>query len=209
MRRCRVGVLEDARGRPDGRCSGNAMTLLANGLSSAGYNEHVARERGRVGYEAATRRSADSILTYCGNLAVTYVPSLDGSKNACKCNATCTLDVKLNGEEHGATLDLPQPRPAPYRPKAFKKPGALMRKSVPVARRVLGENCELTIRLRWNYAVAPQGQRRHARRSPRRRDDAGGDGCNFQRVLWKSAPDHARLGAIITAQCTSARSAPR
>ena len=62
--------------------------------------------------------------------------------------------LKLNGEEHGKTVL------AAYNYAAslvclgrFEQAGP-MRKSVPVARRVLGENHELAIRLRWNYATA-------------------------------------------------------
>ena len=62
--------------------------------------------------------------------------------------------LKLNGEEHGKTVL------AAYNYAAslvclgrFEQAKALMRKSVPVARRVLGENHELTIRLRWSYAT--------------------------------------------------------
>jgi len=61
--------------------------------------------------------------------------------------------LKLNGEEHAETIgaaichvnllnDL----------KRFEEAKALLRKTMPVARRVLGESHELTLRVRTNYA---------------------------------------------------------
>ena len=38
--------------------------------------------------------------------------------------------------------------------KLFKEAKSLMRKMIPVARRVLGESYDLTLRMRWNYAEA-------------------------------------------------------
>ena len=63
--------------------------------------------------------------------------------------------LKLHGEEHGNTLRatnnyavslLDQQR--------FKEARSLLRKTAPVARRVLGERHETTLRMRWNYARA-------------------------------------------------------
>ena len=63
--------------------------------------------------------------------------------------------LKLNGEEHGKTVL------AAYNYAAslvslerFEQAKSLLRKTLPVARRVLGENNETTIRMRWNYAIA-------------------------------------------------------
>ena len=38
--------------------------------------------------------------------------------------------------------------------KRLEEAKSLMRKKVPVARRVLGEGSEITLRMRWNYAAA-------------------------------------------------------
>ena len=63
--------------------------------------------------------------------------------------------LKLNGEEHGKTVL------AAYNYAAslvslgrFEQAKSLLRKMLPVARRVLGENHETTIRMRWIYATA-------------------------------------------------------
>ena len=63
--------------------------------------------------------------------------------------------LKLNGEEHYDTLreafnyavslqDL----------KRFKEAKSLLRKMMPVGRRVRGDNDRLTLKMRWNYAEA-------------------------------------------------------
>ena len=63
--------------------------------------------------------------------------------------------LKLLGEEHGATLvaannyavsliDL----------QRFEEAKSLLRRTMPVARRVLGEGDRLALKMRWNYAMA-------------------------------------------------------
>ena len=63
--------------------------------------------------------------------------------------------LKLNGDEHRATLH------AAYnyangllRLQRFEEAKSLMRRTMPVTRRVLGENHEDTLKLRWSYAAA-------------------------------------------------------
>ena len=58
--------------------------------------------------------------------------------------------------------------------KRYGEVKSLMRKTLPVARRVLGENDETTLKARLVYAIAlcKDSDRRDARRSPRGRDDA-------------------------------------
>ena len=61
--------------------------------------------------------------------------------------------VRLNGEEHKETLiaalnyatNLNQLR-------HFEEAKSILRKTIPVARRVVGDGHELTLRLRWEYA---------------------------------------------------------
>ena len=38
--------------------------------------------------------------------------------------------------------------------KRFEEAKSLLRKTIPVARRVLGEGCDTTVRMRWCYAMA-------------------------------------------------------
>ena len=67
--------------------------------------------------------------------------------------------LKLNGEEHRKTLaaainyasSLIDPE---IDLQHFEEARSLMRKTMPVARRVLGESDELTLRMRWIYTMA-------------------------------------------------------
>ena len=63
--------------------------------------------------------------------------------------------MKLHGEEHADTLDTANNYAwSLYQSKRLKKPRPLLRKTLPVARRVIGDNSDLTLTMRWNYARA-------------------------------------------------------
>ena len=63
--------------------------------------------------------------------------------------------LKLNGEEHEKTLLVAYNYAATLdRLKRFKEAKSLLRNMMPVARRVLGESHELTLRMRWVYTMA-------------------------------------------------------
>ncbi len=63
--------------------------------------------------------------------------------------------LKLNGEEHGDTLVSANNYAASLlQLQRFEEVKALMRKTLPVARRVLGECGEHTLRMPWIYARA-------------------------------------------------------
>ena len=62
--------------------------------------------------------------------------------------------MKLNGEEHESTLVAANNYAASLLDlQRFKEVKGLLRKTMPVARRVLGESQELTLQMRWNYAA--------------------------------------------------------
>ena len=63
--------------------------------------------------------------------------------------------LKLNGEENYDTLrEAFNYAASLVLLKRFKEARALMRKTVPVARRAHGDNDRLTLKMRWNYAEA-------------------------------------------------------
>ena len=63
--------------------------------------------------------------------------------------------LKLHGEEHKDTLMAAFNYSVSLRDlRRFAEAKLLLRKMMPMARRVLGENNDLTIRMRWNYALA-------------------------------------------------------
>ena len=63
--------------------------------------------------------------------------------------------VRIHGEEHGETLhEAICYANALLNLNRFQEAKSLLRKMMPVARRVLGESHELALRMRWAYAVA-------------------------------------------------------
>ena len=61
--------------------------------------------------------------------------------------------LKLLGEEHAYTFQAALNYASTLAElKRFEESSSLMRKTVPVARRVLGENYETTLKMRWLYA---------------------------------------------------------
>ena len=80
--------------------------------------------------------------------------------------------LKLYGEEHRETLvEADNHAVALSDLGRFEEAKSLLRKTMPVARRVLGESDDV-LGMRQNFALTLQGPRLHARRSPRRRDNA-------------------------------------
>ena len=100
--------------------------------------------------------------------------------------------LEVHGEEHPETLRAANNYALSLiTRKHFEEARSLLRKMVPVARRVLGEANDLTLKMRWLSARALyQSRRRHARRSPRGRDDRRGHSSDrAARSRWR-APDH-------------------
>ena len=62
--------------------------------------------------------------------------------------------VKKDGEEHNIPSYQPTTIRRPLCLERFEEAKSLLRKTMPVARRVLGDNDENTLRLRWSYAKA-------------------------------------------------------
>ena len=131
------------------------MTELGNGLYNAIHHEAALPVREA---ELAMRRrlgdSEEELLVVQGNLAGTY-QALGRHEDALRMRQNVySRRLKLNGEErctvtaaicYASTLkDL----------NRFEEIKSLMRKIMPVARRVVGESHELTLRVKWNNARA-------------------------------------------------------
>ncbi|CAH0364084.1 unnamed protein product [Pelagomonas calceolata] len=95
----------------------------------------------------------DALLVVQANLAGSY-DALGRSEQA----ANLYRDVysgrlKLNGMENEHTLIAANNYASSLRNlKRFKEARSLLRKTIPVARRVLGDSHEITLRMRWVYA---------------------------------------------------------
>ena len=144
-------------GRPENdKIRFNAMNLLGNGLFSAKRHEDALSV-----YEAQLsmrRRHGDSgetLLVVQDNLANSY-QVLGRHEEAHRVRRDVySARLKLNGEEDRQTLGAAHNYASSLiRLQRFEETKALMRKTIPVARRVLGEYYVLTLMMRWIYAEA-------------------------------------------------------
>ena len=144
-------------GRPEGNGTRQcAMTLLGNGLCDAEQDEDALSLREA---ELSTKRrvgaSEESILVAQTNLANTY-GFLHRREEALSMRRDAYSGyVKLHGIEHSHTL-IAANNYANYLKELshFEEAKSLLRKTIPVARRVLGESNDLTLNMRWIYAEA-------------------------------------------------------
>ena len=131
------------------------MTHLGNGLSNAERHEDaLSVKEAELAMMRRIGAPEESILVAQGNLAITY--GALGRPEALQMKQDVyNGNLKLNGEEHGNTLmaasnytnlllDL----------RRFEEARSLFRKTLPVARRVLGDNDRLTLKMRWFFAEA-------------------------------------------------------
>ena len=135
------------------------MTELGNGLSHAKRHEDALSVQ--EAELAMRRRLGDSeynILIAQSNLANTY-DDLGRQQDAVRMSREVySGHLKLNGEEALLTLQCGSNYAISLeRLRRFKEVKSLSRKLLPVARRVLGESQELTLKMRWTYARALYG----------------------------------------------------
>ena len=132
------------------------MTQLANGLSEARHHEDaLIVEEANLSMLRRLGASEDDIIVAQSNLATTY-RSLGLIEKALSMRREQYLHrLKLSGEEDEEgirealcyALDL-------IDSSRFEEGKALLHRTMPVARRVLGDTHEYTIRMRWGYARA-------------------------------------------------------
>jgi tetratricopeptide (TPR) repeat protein len=130
------------------------MAQLGNGLFFADrYEEALSVREAEL---AMKRRLGDlehNILAAQDGIARTYASlGLDEEALHVKRDVYSGF-VRIYGEEHGETLRAALNYVSSLNDlKRFEEAKALMRKMVPVARRVFGENHETTLKIRWLYA---------------------------------------------------------
>ena len=132
------------------------MNQLGNGLSDAGRHEDALSVReAELSMLRRIGAPATNILIAQGNLASTY-RRLGQLERALQMQRDAYSGwVKLNGEENEETLRaVLNYADSLTSLERFEEAKALLRRTVPVARRVLGENHEDTLRLKWIYATA-------------------------------------------------------
>ena len=131
-----------------------AMNLLGNGLADAKHHEDALVV---IGAELSMKRRlgapAESILVAQSNLAVTY-QKVGRLEDALRINRDVySRHLTLYGKEHKeTTIDALNYATDLLRLERFAEAKALLRETLPVARRVLEEENENMLRLSWTYA---------------------------------------------------------
>jgi tetratricopeptide (TPR) repeat protein len=131
-----------------------AMSMLGNALFAAGHYEDALPVQEAI-LSLLRRRGAseESLLVVQGNLASSY-EALGRSEQALQLKRDVYSGrLKVNGEEHEETFRAANNyADSLNRQRRFEEVKPLLRKTIPVARRVLGEGDVNTLRLRWNHA---------------------------------------------------------
>ena len=144
-------------GRPEAdRVQSSAMGLLGVGLSNAKHHEAaLSVEEANLAMMRRIGAPEYSILVAQSNIAVTY-GTLGRLEEALQMKRDVySGHVKLNGEGHLDSLGAANNYASSLLSlQRFEEAKALFRKTMPVARRALGEDNKLTLTLRWCYAEA-------------------------------------------------------
>mmetsp|Transcript_12050 Transcript_12050/g.33376 ORF Transcript_12050/g.33376 Transcript_12050/m.33376 type:complete len:334 (+) Transcript_12050:88-1089(+) len=130
-----------------------AMGVLGNGLAEAEHHEDaLSVEEAKLAMERRVGASAYSILGAQSNLATTY-DKLGQHDQALRMRLGVYSErLKLSGEEHRETLLAANNCAFSLGVlERFEEAKSLMRKMMPVARRVLGEGHGLTLRILLSY----------------------------------------------------------
>jgi len=144
-------------GRPETDWAhGLAMSLLGSGLSSADHDEEaLSVDETRLSMMRRLGACEHNMLVMQGNLAVTYERLGRHEESLRMRQEVYSGHLRLNGKEHLETLRGAYNNVnSLYHLRRFTEAKSLMRKTVPVARRVLGEGDRLTLKMNWLYAKA-------------------------------------------------------
>ena len=131
------------------------MTQLGNGLSAIHhYEDALAVQEAELSMLRRLGTPEANILDVHCNLAVTYA-KLGRDEEALRLERDVySKRVRLDGEEHVRTiLAALNYSTSLITLERFEEAKALLRKTMPVARRVLGESSETALRMRWVYAA--------------------------------------------------------
>ncbi len=134
-------------------CRLDAITMLGNGLSYAGRSEDALSVREA---ELSTLRrlggNEEAILVVQSNLANTY-HKLGRIESLHMYRDVYSGWLKLSGEEHrSALIAASNYALSLLELHRFEEARSLLRRTIPVARRVLGESNEITLKMRKIYA---------------------------------------------------------
>ena len=144
-------------GRPEKNSARrSAMTQLGNGLSNAGhYEDELSVREAELSMERRLGAPEVEMLTTQSNLASTYEKAERVDEALSLRKEVYSKRLKLSGEEDiSSIIAANNYGESLVNLGRFEEAKALLRKTTPVARRVLGESHELTIRMSRSYARA-------------------------------------------------------
>ena len=130
------------------------MQQLGNGLYAAEhYEDALSVQEAELAMERRVGADENSILATQTNLANSYA-TMGRLEEASQMERNIYSGrVKLQGDEHPDTLVAALNYSSSLAAlERFKEAQSLLRKTIPVARRVLGESNEQTLQMRWIYA---------------------------------------------------------
>jgi len=133
-----------------------AINVLGNGLSESGYHQDaLSVMEADLSMMLRIGEAEHNILALQGNLATTY-QRLGRPEEALRMKRDLySRRLKLNGEEHCFTLTAALNYASSLkRLRRFKEARSMLRKSIPVALRVLREGDDLPLRMKATYAMA-------------------------------------------------------
>ncbi len=135
---------------------GMAMTLLGNGLFCGNHHEDALSVReAELSMERRLGASKEDILEVQNNLAGAYDVMGRRVEASNMLRDVYSGRLKLHGEENINTIAAAHNYATTLLAlKRFEEAKSLLRKMMAVARRVVGENHEITLRMKWNYAEA-------------------------------------------------------
>jgi len=130
------------------------MNQLGNGLSAADHHEDsLSVEEANLAMMRRLGASEISMLVVQGNLASTYRILGRSKESMLLRRAVYSGCARVYGEEHEETLiEAGNLANLLEQLERFEEAKALLRKTTPVARRVLGEGCDTTLRMRRSHA---------------------------------------------------------
>ena len=132
------------------------MSVLGNALGMAGHDaDALSVKQAELSLMRRVGASDACMLATQGNIANTY-QMLGRHEQALQMRRDVYSGyLKLNGGEHGDTVRaVNNYAHSLLNLRCFEEAKSLLRKTMPVARRVLGENNETTLRMRTIYAAA-------------------------------------------------------
>jgi tetratricopeptide (TPR) repeat protein len=132
------------------------MTILGNGLSDANQHEDaLSVQEAELAMERRLGASESHMLVVQSNLASSYQTFGRHEQALEMYRGVYSGNLKIDGEEHASTLVAALNTAAClWNLQRLEEVRTLLRKTIPVARRVLGESNESTLRMRSIYGQA-------------------------------------------------------